>query len=93
MAEIFREREAPKPQERALPSIRREEREHHTAIDVLGRSAAHMRTPVELTRPGGERAVARADFDMRVARNVSDLRLEGSTPMSSRFLKMLEGLG
>ncbi|MCI0503867.1 hypothetical protein L0Y65_04095 [Candidatus Micrarchaeota archaeon] len=93
MAETFREREAPKAQERVLPAIRREEREQHTPIDVLGRSAVHMRTPAQLTRPGAERAVARADFDMRVARNVSELRLEGSTPLPERFLKMLEGLG
>jgi hypothetical protein len=93
MAETFREKEAVKPPERVMPTIRRDEREQHTPIDVLGRSALHMRTPAELTRPGGERALARADLDMRLARNVSLLRMEGSTPLPERFLKMLEGLG
>jgi hypothetical protein len=92
MAERFREREAEKPPERLLPSIRREERQLHSPIDVMGRSAIHLRIPAETTRPGNGRAVARADLDMRIARNVSELRLEGSTPLHARFLRMLESL-
>jgi hypothetical protein len=92
MAETFREREAPKPAQNLLPSIRREERELHGPIDALGRGALHIRIPAQITRPGNERAVARADLDMRVARNVSELRLEGSTPLHARFLRMLESI-
>lgn len=92
MAERFREREAVKPPERLLPSIRREERQLHSPIDAMGRSAIHLRIPAETTRPGQGGAVARADLDMRIARNVSELRLEGSTPLHARFLRMLESL-
>ncbi len=92
MAETFREREAPKPAQKMLPSIRREERELHGPLDALGRGALHLRIPAQLTRPGDERAVSRADLDMRIARNVSELRLEGSTPLHARFLRMLEGI-
>jgi hypothetical protein len=92
MAETFREREAPKPAQTLLPSIRREERELHGPIDALGRGALHIRIPAQITRPGTERAVARADLDMRIARNVSELRLEGSTPLHARFLRMLESI-
>ncbi len=92
MAERFREREAERPRERLLPSIRREERQLHSPIDMMGRCAAHLRIPAELTRQGSARAVSRADQDMRIARNVSDLRLEGSTPLHARFLRMLESL-
>jgi len=92
MAETFREREAPKPAQKMLPSIRREERELHGPLDALGRGALHIRIPAQITRPGDERAVSRADLDMRIARNVSELRLEGSTPLHARFLRMLEGI-
>jgi hypothetical protein len=94
MAETFREREAPKPAQaqKLLPSIRREEHELHGPIDSLGRVAVNLRIPAESTRPGNERAVARADIDMFVARNVSELRFEGSTPLHARFLRMLESI-
>jgi len=92
MAETFREREAPKPAQKMLPSIRREERELHGPLDALGRGALHIRIPAQITRPGDERAVSRADLDMRIARNVSELRLEGSTPLHARFLRMLESI-
>ena len=96
MAQAFGEKEAARPpekSERILPAIRREEREQHSPIEILSRSAAHMRITSETARVGTERAVAKADLDMRVARNVSALRLEGSTPLASRFLMMLEKLG
>ncbi|MFH0884174.1 MAG: hypothetical protein V1861_00505 [Candidatus Micrarchaeota archaeon] len=92
MVESFREREAPKIAPQHLPSIRREERELHGPLDALGRGALHLRIPAQITRPGTERAVARADLDMRVARNVSELRFEGSTPLDARFLRMLESI-
>lgn len=92
MAEILRERAPVRPVESRLPSIRREERELHSPIDALGRSAVHLRTPHEAVRQGGATAIARASLDMRVARNVSDLRLEGSTPMGERFLRLLQSL-
>ena len=92
MAETFREREAPKPAQKMLPSIRREERELHGPLDALGRGALHIRIPAQITRPGDERAVSRADLDMRIARNVSELRFEGSTPLHARFLRMLESI-
>jgi len=92
MAETFREKEAQRPAERLLPAIRREEGELHSALDSIGRSARHLRIPNESTRPGQEKAIARADFDMRVARNVSELRLEGSAPLHERLLRMLQGI-
>lgn len=92
MAETFREKEAQRPAERLMPTIRREERELHSPIDAMGRAARNIRIPNEETRGGDERAVARADFDMRIARNVSELRLEGSTPLHARLLRILEGL-
>ncbi|MEW6723083.1 MAG: hypothetical protein AB1324_07505 [Candidatus Micrarchaeota archaeon] len=88
--EIERPAEAVKPRE--MPAISREQREFHTPLDTLGRSAMHMRTPNESARQGGPRAVSRADLDMRVARNVSALRLEGSTPVHERLLRMLESI-
>jgi hypothetical protein len=93
MVETFREREAPKRAVVTLPAIRREERELYPPIDALGRGATHIRIPHELTRPGNAKAVSRADLDMRIARNVSELRFEGSTPLPERFLRLLEGLG
>ncbi len=92
MTETFRERVAPKQAETQLPTIRREERELHGVLDSLGRAARHVRTPAESTRTGGAKAMARADLDMRVARNVSELRLDGSTPLHSRFLRLLESI-
>ncbi|HSB47590.1 MAG TPA: hypothetical protein VLD37_06260 [Candidatus Bilamarchaeum sp.] len=92
MAEAFRERERAKPPERVLPSIAREQREVHGPLDVIGRSAAHLRIPAESTRPGGAKAVAKSDLDMRIARNVSTLRLEGSEPLHSRFMRLLDSL-
>jgi hypothetical protein len=93
MVQAFGEREAVKPPEKVLPAIRREEREHYAPIETLGRCATHLRIESEQTKAGNARAVAKADLSMRVARNVSELRLEGSTPLGSRFLNMLEKLG
>ena len=92
MAGTFLKREEKKPAESLLPSIRREGRELHSPIDAIGRSAAHMRIPAEQTRSGNGKAVARADFDMRVARNVSVLRMDGSTPLPERFIRMLDAI-
>ena len=94
MVEMRKEAERPAEavQRREMPAISREQREFHTSLDTLGRSAVHMRIPNESTRQGGARAVSKADLDMRVARNVSALRLEGSTPVHERLLRMLESL-
>jgi hypothetical protein len=90
MAEVFREK--PRAPERVLPIIQREERELHSALDTIGRSAAHLRIPVESTRSGNSRAIARSDLDMRIARSVSSLRLEGSTPLHARFMRLIESM-
>ncbi len=93
MAETFKEREAPKPPEtRLAPTIQREQRETHGPLDTLSRSARNMRIPAEQTRPGGPNAVAKTDMDVQVARNVSALRLEGSSPLPARFQRMLESM-
>ncbi len=94
MVETFKEkaREQPVESRQQLPAIQREQREFHSPLDTLGRTSRHMRIPHEQTRPGGETAVARTDLDMRVARNVSDLRLEGSTPVHARILRVLESM-
>lgn len=98
MVETFRERETgtqtpvQRPVQSHLPTIRREERELHGPLDALGRSAIHLRIPAQVTRPGNERAISRADLDMRIARNISSLRLEGSTPLYARFLRLLESI-
>lgn len=90
MAETFRER-AEKPQERVLPSIAREQRELHSPLDSLSRSAVHLRLPAESARRGGS-AVRKSDLDMRVARNAHELRLEGSEPIAQRFSRLLEAV-
>jgi hypothetical protein len=92
MVEIRKEMETPAPVRRQLPTIQRDGMEFHTPIDTLSRSATHLRTPAENTRQGGSRAMARSDFDMRVARNVSEMRLEGSTPLHERFLRLLSSI-
>ncbi|MFN7991688.1 MAG: hypothetical protein U0R44_06030 [Candidatus Micrarchaeia archaeon] len=93
MVETFKEKAREQPVEtRQLPAIQREQREFHSPLDSLGRIARNLRIPSEQTRPGSERAVARSDQDMRIARNVSALRLEGSTPLHARFLRMLESV-
>jgi hypothetical protein len=92
MAEAFREKERARGPERVLPSIQREQRDFHSPLDVIGRSAAHLRIPAESTRRGNERAIARSDLDMRIARNVSALRLEGSAPLPARFMRLLESM-
>jgi hypothetical protein len=92
MAETFKERETVKPIERQAPAIQREQREIHGPLDTLSRTARAMRIPNEQTRPGGPKAVARTDMDMRVARNVSELRLDGSISVPARFQKLLESM-
>lgn len=90
MAEAFREKERVRAPERTLPTIQREQRELHSPLEALGRGAAHLRIPAESTRRGGPRAVAKSDLDMTIARNVSALRLDGSTPLHSRFMRLIE---
>ena len=93
MAETFKEREVVKPPEaRLAPAIQREQRELHGPLDTLSRSAAGIRIPAEQTRPGGPKSVARTDLDMRIARNVSELRLEGSSPVPARLQKLIENM-
>jgi len=89
MAGMFKEKETPK--ERLLPSVSRAE-EFHGPIDSLGRSASHIRLTGESTHAGGA-AVIKADRDMAIARNVSALKLEGSTPVRERFKQLLNALG
>ncbi|NYZ74102.1 hypothetical protein H0O00_03090 [Candidatus Micrarchaeota archaeon] len=91
MAETFKEKEVPK--ERVLPSVSRARgEEFHSPIDTIGRSASHIRLTSESARLGGARAVIRADQDMAIAKNVSDLKLEGSTSLSERLQNMLASL-
>lgn len=85
MAEKLKEKEAPK--ERLLPAVSRAE-EFHSPIDSLGRSASHIRLRSESARAGGATAIARADLDMRIARNVSELRLE-AFPWGERFQQLV----
>ena len=93
MAEVLREREVTRPPEqRTLPTIQRESRDLHTPLDSLGRISQNLRIPYEQTRAGEERAIAHADFDMRLARNISDLKLTHSTPLDGRFLRLLESM-
>ena len=91
MAEIFREREQAKPQERLLPSIQREQREFHSPLDSLSRVSIHLRIPAETTRRGSS-GIQKTDLDMRIARNSHALRMEGSTPLHERFLRMIEAV-
>jgi len=96
MGDTLREKEAEKTAEKRLPQIKRATEEIHTPIDSLGRCADHMRTPSENTRLGDANAPLKAsalsDFDLFIAKNVSGLRLEGSTSLHERFLKMLDGI-
>ena len=70
------------PVRRELPVIRRE---IHSPIDALSRSAAHMRFRPESTY----RTPTQADFASMVLRNLSMIAPEGSTPLSTKFLRML----
>ncbi len=93
MAETFKEKEAQKPPEaRLAPTIHREQAELHGPLDTLSRSARMMRVPSEQTRSGGPNAVARTDKEAAVARNVSELRLEGGSALPARFQRMLESM-
>jgi hypothetical protein len=91
MAEAFREKERLVSSERTLPLIQKEQN-LHSPLDSLGRSAVHLRTPAESTRIGGPKAISKTDLDMRITRNVSSLRLEGSTPLHERLIKLLESM-
>ncbi len=90
MAETFKEKEAPKAAERLLPTIKREQAEVYAPLDTLARCAGHLRLASESARLGNSKAVIKADTDMRIARNVSALRLEGSTPVAERFLRLFD---
>jgi hypothetical protein len=87
MARTLRERKAEKPPtevpvRRALPRIRRE---IHSPVATLSRSAAHMRLNAESTYGNP----LQADFACMVLRNLSTIAPEGSTPLSTKFLRML----
>jgi hypothetical protein len=90
MAQTFKEKEA--VVRSLLPSMSKTMGEElHGSIDTLATSAANSRLTGEYAALG-PKAVARADLNMRIARNVSDLRLEGSTPVRERFTGMLTAL-
>jgi len=90
MAGMFKEKETPK--ERLLPSVSRAE-EFCSPIDTLAIGAVHSRLRSESTYVGSARAAAKADSNMAIARNVSALKLEGSTPVRERFRQLLNALG
>lgn len=68
-----------------LPTIRREQHELHSALDALGRGAAHIHTPPE----GTYRNVEEAGRVTRIVANVQSFLQEGSAPLYTRFLRML----
>ena len=76
------------PVRTVLPRLERD-LQLHNPIEVLGRSSTHLRLYAEST----QRDAARADFNTTVVRNVDALRLEGSTPLPSRFRRMLDAIG
>ena len=87
MARTLKEREAEKPPievpiRRALPRIMRE---MHSPVATLSRSAAHMRLNTESTYG----SPTQADFACMVLRNLSTIAPEGSTPLPTKFLRML----
>ncbi len=83
MARTLKEEKAEEvPIRRPLPRIKRE---LHSPVDTFGRAAAHMRFPSESVY----RSSAQADFAYRVLRNLSEVMPEGSTPLPTRFLRML----
>ncbi len=87
MARTLRERKAEKPLSevpirRALPRITRK---IHSPVATLSRGAAHMRLNIESTYE----SPARADFACMVLKNLSTFAPEGSTPLSTKFLRML----
>jgi hypothetical protein len=90
MAKMFKEKET--GETRLLPSVSRTRAELHGPLDSLGVGASHLRLTGESTRMGGARAIARAAEDMAVARNISNLRLEGSVSVRERFQALLTAL-
>ena len=90
MAQTFKEKEAVAGS--LLPSISKTRGEElHGSIDTLAASAANIRLTSEYAALG-QKAMARADLSMQIARNVSGLRFEGSTPVRERFKYMLTAL-
>ncbi len=84
-AEISPVEKAP---ELASQVIKRGSAELHTPIDALGTCSMNMRIPSE----GTYHSVMTADFKMRVAANVQQFMLEGTTPLPERFVKMLQSV-
>ena len=83
MAETFRE-----GKKTILPHIVQDPKQIHTEIDVLDRAAGNLRITAESTH-GDSRT---ADFSLRVARNIDQLRLVGSPPIHERFANLLASL-
>jgi hypothetical protein len=93
MSETFREKGAKKEEEKPVLKITpQQDLQMHPPLNTLYAAAKHARAQHENTLIGGAKAVASADFDMRVARNFSDLRTDIQS-LSGRFLAMLERLG
>lgn len=82
MGPTFRERET--ETRTLLPAITRT---IHNPIESLGRTAEHMRIPVE----GTYRKSSEADFALRISLNLEPLGLE-SNPLPRRFARLLESL-
>lgn len=89
MAGILIENEAEKQKGRVLPTIRRQEPELHTPLYAMVRAADNMHLQTEANYT----SVAAADRGMQTARNVQELRLDASRPLSERFAGLLQALG
>lgn len=88
--ETFRERPSERPQvETRAPTPVPAERQMHSSIDVLSISASNLRITSESTY----RSPSEAELASRIARNVSELRLEGSAPLVTRLSQLVRTLG
>jgi len=70
-----------------MPSIRREQPELHSPIDALSRGAEHIRVI-----PGTHHDVQQAERILRIRANVEQFLREGTTPLHTRFARLLESL-
>ncbi len=70
-----------------LPMISRVESFHHPLV-TLSRTARNLSIKPEATY----KSVRAADFSLTVLSNISRLRLDASTPLTSRFAKILESI-
>ncbi len=93
MAQTFVETEAVSKERAAvskkeLPKIERSQAELHSPLDSMARAATHFRMPSETVHA----SAGEADLHLRILSNVQEHLPEGSAPLTTRFVRMLNTL-